>query len=108
MEERIVLVSFFLLFIVKKKQVAPATRARSKQEKQPVRKFPNTDMVYHFHPIGFVNQMRLISGEGGNEDCPELVWGKKVSCGFRKRVVQISKRLECDPNHLMTAMALET
>ncbi|MFL0128730.1 hypothetical protein V2625_14350, partial [Tenacibaculum maritimum] len=63
-------------------------------------------MVYHFHPIGFVNQMRLISGEGGNEDCPELVWGKKVSCGFRKRVVQISKRLECDPNHLMAAMAL--
>ncbi|CAA0232380.1 glycoside hydrolase family 104 protein [Tenacibaculum maritimum] len=60
MEERIVLVSFFLLFIVKKKQVAPATRARSKQEKQPVRKFPNTDMVYHFHPIGFVNQMRLM------------------------------------------------
>ncbi|MCD9583010.1 SH3 domain-containing protein, partial [Tenacibaculum maritimum] len=42
---------------VKKKQVAPARRARSKQEKQPVRKFPNTDMVYHFHPIGFVNQM---------------------------------------------------
>ncbi|MFL0204922.1 hypothetical protein [Tenacibaculum maritimum] len=108
MEERIVLVSFFLLFIVKKKQVAPATRARSKQEKQPVRKFPNTDMVYHFHPIGFVNQMKLIFGEGGNGDCPELVWGKKVSCEFRKRVVQISKRLECDPNHLMAAMALET
>ncbi|CAA0145416.1 putative enzyme [Tenacibaculum maritimum] len=60
MEERIVLVSFFLLFIVKKKQVAPARRARLKQEKQPVRKFPNTDMVYHFHPIGFVNQMRLM------------------------------------------------
>ncbi|WP_406755550.1 hypothetical protein [Tenacibaculum maritimum] len=65
-------------------------------------------MVYHFHPIGFVNQMKLIFWEGGNEDCPELVWGKKVSCEFRKRVVQISKRLECDPNHLMTAMALET
>ncbi|WP_159260849.1 hypothetical protein, partial [Tenacibaculum maritimum] len=60
MEERIVLVSFFLLFIVKKKQVAPARRARLKQDKQPVRKFPNTDMVYHFHPIGFVNQMRLM------------------------------------------------
>ncbi|WP_422951402.1 glycoside hydrolase family 104 protein [Tenacibaculum maritimum] len=53
------------LFTVKKKQVAPATRARSKQEKQPARKFPNTDMVYHFHPIGFVNQMKLIYG-GGN------------------------------------------
>ncbi|MDB0602933.1 hypothetical protein PL373_17730 [Tenacibaculum maritimum] len=45
MEERIVLVSFFLLFIVKKKQVVPARRAHSKQDKQPVRKFPNTDMV---------------------------------------------------------------
>jgi hypothetical protein len=44
----------------------------------------------------------------GGDDCPSLVWGKKVSCEFRKRVVQISKRLECDPNHLMTAMALET
>ncbi|SFZ83217.1 glycoside hydrolase family 24 protein [Tenacibaculum maritimum] len=67
MEERIVLVSFFLLFIVKKKQVAPATRACSKQEKQPVRKFPNTDMVYHFHPIGFVNQMRLMFPQGNGE-----------------------------------------
>ncbi len=52
--------------------------------------------------------MRLIYGSGGNGECPELVWGKKVSCEFRKRVVQISKRLECDPNHLMAAMALET
>ena len=52
--------------------------------------------------------MRLIYGSSGNGECPELVWGKKVSCEFRKRVVQISKRLECDPNHLMTAMALET
>ncbi|WP_159246039.1 hypothetical protein ACE1MK_01225 [Tenacibaculum maritimum] len=59
MEERIVLVSFFLLFIVKKKQVVPARRARSKQDKQPARKFSNTDMVYHFHPIGFVNHMKL-------------------------------------------------
>ncbi|WP_407269026.1 CHAP domain-containing protein [Tenacibaculum maritimum] len=54
---------------VKKKQVAPARRARSKQEKQPVRKFPNTDMVYHFHPIGFVNQMKLIYGEEGECYC---------------------------------------
>ncbi|SFZ83226.1 SH3 domain-containing protein [Tenacibaculum maritimum] len=54
---------------VKKKQVAPARRARSKQEKQPVRKFPNTDMVYHFHPIGFVNQMKLIFGEEGECYC---------------------------------------
>ncbi|WP_053056804.1 hypothetical protein, partial [Tenacibaculum mesophilum] len=66
-----------------------------------------TENVYHFHPIAFVNHMKRIFGEG-SEDCPELVWGNKVSCEFRKRVVQISKRLECDPNHLMTAMALET
>ncbi|MFL0086830.1 hypothetical protein [Tenacibaculum maritimum] len=76
MEERIVLVSFFLLFIVKKKQVAPATRARSKQDKQPVRKFPNTDMVYHFHPIVFINYMKpkgfIVKTEWEEENLPVI------------------------------------
>lgn len=85
------------------------TTTEENEVKPPERIVPNTDEVSHFHPIAFVNHMKLIYGSGGiNEDCPELVWGKKVSCEFRKRVVQISKRLECDPNHLMAAMALET
>ena len=37
-----------------------------------------------------------------------LVWGNKVSCEFRKKVVEIAQRLGKDPNFLMTAMALET
>ncbi|WP_054850689.1 hypothetical protein [Olleya sp. ITB9] len=85
------------------------TTTEEDKVKLPERIMPNTDEVTHFHPIAFINHMKLIFGSGGiNEDCPELVWGKKVSCEFRKRVVQISKRLECDPNHLMSIMALET
>ncbi|WP_395074517.1 L,D-transpeptidase [Flavobacterium sp.] len=38
----------------------------------------------------------------------ELIWGAKVSCKFRKKVVEIAKRLGKDPNLLMAAMALET
>jgi len=38
----------------------------------------------------------------------DLFWGEKVSCEFRKKVVEISKRLGKDPNLLMAGMALET
>ncbi len=85
---------------------APETKVEEK-EVPPKRMFPSTDIVHHFHPIAWVEQMRLVFGEGGG-DCESLIWGNKVSCEFRKRVIQISKRLECDPNHLMGAMALET
>lgn len=37
-----------------------------------------------------------------------LIWGSKVSCEFRKKVVEIAKRLGKDPNLLMAGMALET
>lgn len=42
------------------------------------------------------------------EQYKDLIWGGKVSCEFRKKVVQIAKRLEKDPNLLMAGMALET
>ncbi|WP_169051663.1 L,D-transpeptidase [Flavobacterium sp. H122] len=42
------------------------------------------------------------------EQYADLIWGAKVSCDFRKKVVQIAKRLGKDPNLLMAAMALET
>ena len=64
--------------------------------------FPTNNKVYHFHPNMFVRQMRRL------EDDPSLIWGAKVSLEFRKKVGEISKRLKCDPNHLMTCMALET
>jgi L,D-transpeptidase catalytic domain len=38
----------------------------------------------------------------------DLIWGAKVSCKFRKKVIEIAKRLGKDPNLLMAAMALET
>nr|WP_295872726.1 peptidoglycan DD-metalloendopeptidase family protein [uncultured Chitinophaga sp.] len=40
--------------------------------------------------------------------CQSLVWGSKVSCAFRKKVISIAKKLHADPNHLMTCMAFET
>ncbi|WP_160138247.1 L,D-transpeptidase [Chryseobacterium sp. c4a] len=42
------------------------------------------------------------------EQYKDLIWGGKVSCEFRKKVVQIAKRLGKDPNLLMAGMALET
>ncbi|WP_346984207.1 hypothetical protein [Chryseobacterium sp. POE27] len=38
----------------------------------------------------------------------DLIWGEKVSCEFRKKVVEIANRLGKDPNLLMAGMALET
>jgi len=37
-----------------------------------------------------------------------LAWGAKVSNEFRTRVRNIARQLNCDPNHLMAAMAFET
>lgn len=38
----------------------------------------------------------------------DLVWGNKIGCNERKKVVEVAKNLEVDPNWLMTVMALET
>jgi hypothetical protein len=38
----------------------------------------------------------------------ELIWGSKVKVDFRQKVVEISARLNIDPNHLMTIMKIET
>jgi murein DD-endopeptidase MepM/ murein hydrolase activator NlpD len=42
------------------------------------------------------------------EQYKDLIWGGAVSCEFRKKVIQISKRAGIDPNNLMAAMAHET
>jgi LysM repeat protein len=39
---------------------------------------------------------------------PKLAWGSKVSVAFKRRVVEIAKEIECEPNYLMAAMAFET
>jgi len=43
---------------------------------------------------------------GGTTD--SLAWGAKVSNEFRTKVRNIARELNCDPNHLMAAMAFET
>ncbi|WP_276877098.1 M23 family metallopeptidase [Chryseobacterium joostei] len=42
------------------------------------------------------------------EQYKDLIWGGAVSCEFRKKVIEISKRASIDPNNLMAAMAHET
>ncbi|RBL92750.1 peptidoglycan DD-metalloendopeptidase family protein [Chitinophaga flava] len=42
------------------------------------------------------------------QSCESLVWGSRVSCAFRKKVINIAQKLQADPNHLMTCMAFET
>ncbi len=46
----------------------------------------------------------------GTCDCAtaNLVWGKKINCDQRRKVIDVCKRLEIDPNWLMAVMALET
>ena len=53
------------------------------------------------------------STEGDVEYTPgvgdgSLVWGKKVSQGFRVKVREIAEKLRMDPNYLMAVMAFET
>ncbi|MBC9930880.1 peptidoglycan DD-metalloendopeptidase family protein [Chitinophaga qingshengii] len=63
-------------------------------------------------PASFkVRSSTIIERVSVSEDppaCQSLVWGSKVSCAFRKKVIDIAKRLQADPNHLMTCMAFET
>jgi hypothetical protein len=40
--------------------------------------------------------------------CQNLYWGNKFTCEERNKIVAISKRLNCNPNYLTSAMALET
>ncbi|MGN7820177.1 peptidoglycan DD-metalloendopeptidase family protein [Chitinophaga sp. 22536] len=49
-----------------------------------------------------------VSVSQGPSECQSLVWGSKVSCAFRKKVISIARKLQADPNHLMTCMAFET
>ncbi len=37
-----------------------------------------------------------------------IAWGRKVSTAFKEEVIILAAGLECDPSHLMAAMAFET
>jgi len=45
--------------------VEPIETPVEEQVKAPERLMPDTNQVYHFHPIAFVRHMKLIYGEGG-------------------------------------------
>lgn len=44
------------------------TETKKEAPKKPERIFPNTENIYHFHPIAFVNQMRMMFPQGGSAD----------------------------------------
>ncbi len=50
--------------------------------------------------------LEMVKSEG--KDCEPLYWGTKFSCQERKKIREISKRLQCNPNYLTSAIALET
>lgn len=55
--------------------------------------------------------MVKVASEGVSKrvgNCDPLYWGKKFTCDERSKIVEISKRLMCNPNFLTSAIALET
>ena len=52
------------------------------------------------------------AGGDTSSDDEAIAWGavtnKKHGTAFKKKVVEISRRLKCDPSHLMAVMAFET
>jgi hypothetical protein len=39
---------------------------------------------------------------------PQIAWGAKVSSAFKKKVIEICEKLECNPDYLMAAIAFES
>src|SRR6516162_7711480 len=39
---------------------------------------------------------------------PQIAWGAKVSPAFKRKVIEICEKLECNPDYLMAAMAFES
>jgi len=48
------------------------------------------------------------SDQGPDGGSVQIAWGKRVSADFKAKVISICTILECDPSHLMAAMAFET
>ena len=56
---------------------------------------------WHMHPIVFLGAFKV-------DDWIKIAWGKKVSKEFKLKVIDVCKRLEIVPDHLMACMAFET
>jgi hypothetical protein len=72
---------------------------------EPLAAFPSSPYVYHFHPLGFIRQMKNMYDQ--------LIWGSKVSQEFKRKVLSISQELWPDDylemaNNLMAIMAFES
>ena len=89
----------------------PETTLPSIEEPPIERTLPSTDTVWHFHPLAFIKQMRVMYPQGG---CEPLIWGNKVSCEFRYKVLNIAKNLWGEDkkiemaNNLMAVFAWES
>jgi peptidoglycan hydrolase-like protein with peptidoglycan-binding domain len=57
-------------------------------------------------PGGVGSYLPVAPPTGGSTG--SLAWGAKVSNEFRTKVINIARGLNCDPNHLMAAMAFES
>ena len=59
-----------------------------------------------------VDEISKDQNDKENEKCKstdfELIWGSKVDCEFRKKVIEMGNRLHFEPNDLMAVMAAET
>ncbi|TPM03530.1 MULTISPECIES: DUF2272 domain-containing protein [unclassified Mesorhizobium] len=75
------------LFAVMEERIAVASEAQT----------PST--------LGSVDASNAATGGNG---LLKIAWGKKVSGGFKSRVISIASTLGCDPSHLMAAIAFET
>jgi len=72
--------------------------------------------VSTFNPIEIISSYMTVFIPDVNEEkkdncvCKEskLYWGKYFTCQERKKIFEISKRLNCKPDYLTSAMALET
>jgi hypothetical protein len=112
-----------------KKQTPAEKKGPSKKEEKGIAKSDNKVHDYHEQKVSVkkeiwkdpfiekINSYMTISmgdvwESKKSENCVcreyDLIWGNKVSCDFRKKVIEIAKRLGKDPNLLMAGMALET
>ncbi|MBU2952132.1 hypothetical protein KO493_15635 [Tamlana agarivorans] len=64
---------------------------KGKYKAPETRLLPSSDMLWHFNVNSFVRQMRGMYLQ--NQGCETLIWGNKVSCEFRNKVIQVAKNL---------------
>lgn len=63
---------------------APTVENKEPEVKKPERTFPSKEDVYHFHPIAFVNHMKLIFGSQSGE----CYCNKDFTVDFVKKIVK--------------------